>query len=75
MMSTHNHRRYVSPVSNANIQQRRGHISLTLFRLKTIFEIQLIFDVPVCIALSKFSVQTRVTISAFLYTQLPFLPE
>lgn len=74
-MPMNNCRHYVSPVSNTNIQQGRGQLSLTLFRLKTIFEIQLIFDVPVYIVLSKFSLQTRVTVSAFLYMQLPFLPE
>lgn len=34
-----------------------------------------LFDVPVCIVLSKFSIQTQITRSAFLYTQLPFLPK
>lgn len=58
MMSLHNCRCYVSPISNANIQQGRGHLSLTLVRLETIFEIWLIFDVPVCIAFKIFSANT-----------------
>lgn len=38
MMSVQNCRSYISPVSNTNIQQGRGHLSLTLVRLETIFD-------------------------------------